>query len=125
MKLKLSIIIVLLTFSSVTIAQETNAPTFGKGLFNLVGKDSTWTMDVAARMQFLTTANFEDGTNPETNFLVRRARLKFGGFAFSPKLKYKLELGLSNRDISGASEYTSNSPGYILDAVIKYNFAKI
>ncbi|WP_372745385.1 porin [Lutibacter sp.] len=124
MKLKLSLIIVLLTFSLVTIAQETNAPTFGKGLFNLVGKDSTWTMNVAARMQFLTTANFEDGTNPETNFLVRRARLKFGGFAFSPKLKYKLELGLSNRDISGASVYTSNSPGYILDAVIKYNFAK-
>jgi len=23
-------------------AQEPNAPAFGKGLFNLVGKDSTW-----------------------------------------------------------------------------------
>jgi hypothetical protein len=53
---------------------------------------------------------------------VRRARLKFNGFAFTPKLKYKLELGLSNRDISGASEYTSNAPRYILDAVIKWNF---
>tara|TARA_R110001583_G_scaffold84473_1_gene222133 strand:- start:149 stop:1333 length:1185 start_codon:yes stop_codon:yes gene_type:complete len=105
-------------------AQETNAPKFGKGLFNLVGQDSTWTMKVATRMQFLAIGNFQDGESGESNFLVRRARLKFDGFAFSPKLKYKLELGLSNRDISGASQFTSNAPRYILDAVIKYNFAK-
>ncbi len=35
-----------------------------------------------------------------------------------------MELGLSNRDISGASEFTSNAPRYILDAVIKYNFSE-
>ncbi len=124
MKLKLSLTLLLMSFSLFTMAQETNAPKFGKGLFNLVGQDSTWTMKVAARMQFLAIANFEDGESTESNFLVRRARLKFNGYAFSPKLKYKLELGLSNRDISGASEFTSNSPRYILDAVIKYNFAK-
>ncbi|WP_372768980.1 porin [Lutibacter sp.] len=124
MKLKLSLTVLLMSFSLFTMAQETNAPKFGKGLFNLVGQDSTWTMNVAARMQFLATANFQEGESGESNFLVRRARLKFGGYAFSPKLKYKLELGLSNRDISGASEYTSNAPRYILDAVIKYNFAK-
>jgi hypothetical protein len=56
--------------------------------------------------------------------LVRRARLKFGGFAYSPKLQYKIELGLTNRDISGASQFTSNAPRYILDAVIKWNFYK-
>jgi len=103
-------------------AQETAAPKFGKGLFNLVGQDSSWTMKIGARMQFLTIANWEDGATNESNFLVRRARLKFGGYAFTPKLKYKLELGLSNRDISGASKFTSNSPRYILDAVIKWNF---
>ena len=114
----------MIAFLSVN-AQETNAPKFGKGLFNLVGKDSTWTMNIGARMQFLGTAQWdaEDGlSNPEQNVLVRRARLKFNGFAFSPKLKYKLELGLSNRDISGASEFTSNAPRYILDAVLKWNF---
>ena len=63
-----------------------------------------------------------ENSKNESNLLVRRARLKFDGFAFSPKLTYKLELGLSNRDISGASVYTSNSPRYILDAVIKWNF---
>ena len=55
--------------------------------------------------------------------LIRRSRLKFDGFAFSPKLKYKVELGLSNRDQSGASHYTHESPRYILDAVLKWNFS--
>jgi hypothetical protein len=109
-------------------AQQTNAPKFGKGLFNLIGKDSTWSMNIGARMQFLTTAQWDsnsDGlSNPSSSFLVRRARLKFNGFAFSTKLKYKLELGLSNRDIGGASEFTNNAPRYILDAVIKWNFHK-
>lgn len=126
MKFKATLItLFLFTFISMR-AQETNAPQFGKGLFNLVGKDSTYTMKVGARMQFLAIGEWQsdDGSlvNPESNFLVRRARLKFEGFAFSPKLKYKLELGLSNRDISGASQFTSNAPRYILDAVIKWNF---
>lgn len=123
MKLKLSLIVLLMSLSISVMAQETNAPKFGKGLFNLVGQDSTWTMKIGTRMQFLAITNLEDGSSPESNFLVRRARLKFDGYAFSPKLKYKMELGLSNRDISGASEFTSNAPRYILDAVIKYNFA--
>lgn len=104
-------------------SQEVKSPKFGKGLFNLVGQDSSWTMKIGARMQFLAISNWEDGQNNESNFLVRRARLKFDGYAFTPKLKYKLELGLSNRDISGASPFTSNAPRYILDAVMKWNFA--
>lgn len=109
-------------------AQETEAPKFGKGILNLVGKDSTWSMKVAARMQFLTVIDWDnqDGNyiDPQSEFTVRRARLKFEGFAYSPKLEYKLELGLSNDDISGASVYTSNAPRYILDAVVKWHFAK-
>jgi hypothetical protein len=81
-------------------------------------------MKIGVRMQILAIANWEDGKSNETNFLVRRARLKFDGYAFTPKIKYKLELGLSNRDISGASQFTSNAPRYILDAVVKWNFYK-
>jgi hypothetical protein len=81
-------------------------------------------MKFAARMQLLATSNWENGVENQTNFLIRRARLKFDGYAFSPKLEYKIELGLSNSDISGASEYTNNAPRYILDAVIKWNFYK-
>jgi phosphate-selective porin OprO/OprP len=109
-----------------TNAQETNAPKFGKGLLNLVGQDSTWTMRVGLRFQTLATSSWaaENGlSNPSSSMLIRRSRLKFDGFAFSPKLKYKVELGLSNRDQSGGSIHTSNTPRYILDAVLKWNFS--
>ncbi len=113
---------------SYTHAQLTKAPKFGKGILNLEGKDSSWSMNMAARMQFLAIAEWDsnkDGLyNPTSSMLVRRARLKFKGFAFSPKLTYKMELGLSNRDISGASEHTGNAPRYIYDALIKWNFYK-
>ena len=126
MKLKATLTALSLFALCCANAQETNAPQFGKGLFNLVGKDSSYTMKIATRMQFLAISNWEseDGNliNPESNFLIRRARLKFDGFAYSPKLKYKLELGLSNRDISGASEFNRNTPRYILDAVVMWNF---
>lgn len=108
--------------------QKHESPSFGKGLFNLIGKDSTWSMKIAARMQFLSTNSWDinngNYAKGESSFLVRRARLKFNGFAYSPKLTYKIELGLSNKDIGGASEYTNNAPRYILDAVIKWNFYK-
>ena len=117
----------ILSISFLSFSQEDNAPEFGKGLFNLVGKDSTWSMKIATRMQFLSIASWNEGAegglvDPEQNFLVRRARLKFNGFVYTPKLKYKLELGLSNKDISGASEFTNNAPRYILDAVVMWSF---
>ena len=109
-----------------TNAQETNAPKFGKGLFNLMGQDSTWSMKIGLRFQSLATSKWDVNnglSNPESSMLIRRSRLKFDGFAFSPKLKYKVELGLSNRDQSGASIYTSNASRQILDAVLKWNFS--
>jgi phosphate-selective porin OprO and OprP len=107
--------------------QDITENKFGKGLVNVVAKDSSYSANFAVRMQNLFTSGWdiseEDGFGTgETNFLVRRARLKFQGFAYSPKLTYKVELGLSNRDISGASVYTGNAPRYILDAVVRWNF---
>lgn len=120
------LIVTCLLCSSV-YAQETSPPAFGKGIFNLIGKDSTWSMHIAARMQFLSTASWQKGdhgdlVDPESSFMVRRARLKFDGFAYTPKLQYKLELGLSNSDISGTSEFTGDAPRYILDGVVMWNF---
>ncbi len=126
MKTYLTTAVFLVLFIKTLSAQESNAPKFGKGLFDLKGKDNSWSMNIGARMQFLGTSTWSSNgsglSDQETSMLVRRARLKFSGFAFSPKLKYKIELGLSNRDISGASVYTSNAPRYILDAVLKWNF---
>jgi hypothetical protein len=126
MKFNYLLICATLLICSNLSSQETSAPKFGKGLFNLIGKDSSFSMNVSARMQMLGTSNWDVNnglSNPTSNLLVRRARLKFSGFAYSPKLKYKLELGLSNRDIGKASSFTNEAPKYILDAVVKWNFS--
>ena len=126
MKFNYLVICATLFICSNLSSQETSAPKFGKGLFNLIGKDSSFSMNVSARMQMLGTSNWDVNNglyNPTSNLLVRRARLKFSGFAYSPKLKYKLELGLSNRDIGKASSFTNEAPKYILDAVVKWNFS--
>lgn len=128
MRLKVTAVVLLLVIGCSIFAQETPAPKFGKGIFNLVGKDSSWTMKIGARAQILALGTWDvsnsEVSNAYSNFLVRRARLKFAGFALTPKLEYKIELGLSNRDIAGASIYTSNAPRYIYDAVIKWHFYK-
>ena len=107
-------------------AQEISDTKFGNGMINFIAKDSSFSVKFAPRVQSRYQSewsyNGEDYDPVDINFSVRRARLKFGGFAFSPKLKYKIELGLSNRDISGANIYNRNTPRYILDAVVMWNF---
>ncbi|MEK9750208.1 MAG: porin [Flavobacteriaceae bacterium] len=111
-------------------AQERNltTPSFGKGLLNYTASDSTFSAQVSARIQsrFNSTWNYDnnDYGNAEYNFIIRRARLKFDGWAYSPRLKYKIELGLSNRDLGGINSFTNNAPNQILDAVIMWSFSK-
>ncbi len=126
--MKKYLFLVVLTAGVSVSSQDVVNTKFGKGLINVIAKDSSFSLKFDTRFQFLSTNRWDNnGSNygkPLSDILIRRARLKFGGFAYTPKLKYKIELGLSNRDISGASIYTSNAPRYILDAVIKWNFYK-
>jgi len=119
-------LILCVIFSSFLKAQEVSDTKFGKGMINFIAKDSSFSVKFAPRIQSRYQGQWdydgEEYDEANLNFIVRRARLKFGGFAFTPKLKYKMELGLSNRDISGASTYNKNTPRYILDAVIMWNF---
>ncbi|MBL7471863.1 porin [Robertkochia sediminum] len=119
-------VMMLLMTSAAVQAQEVTAPKFGKGLLNIVGQDSTWSMNFSARVQLLSSTVWTDneGTfqDPRTNTLIRRSRLKFKGHLYSPKITYKMEFGLSNRDMGGVSPFTNNTPRFIMDAVIKYNF---
>lgn len=125
------IIYLLMAFLSYTNiqAQTTVDHTFGKGILNVVAADSSWGMKFAARFQTLFIGDFslndqEEIQNASSNFLIRRSRLKFDGFIYHPSLTYKLELGLSNRDIGGAIPETNNSSRVIFDAVLKWNFYK-
>ena len=112
-----------LTSINLLFSQQISDTKFGKGMINFVAKDSSFSVKFAPRFQTRYQSQWDhddyEYAPAEYNFLVRRARLKFDGFAFSPKLVYKIELGLSNRDISGANMYKRNTPRYILDAVLK------
>ena len=46
--------------------------------------------------------------------------MKFEGVAINPKFKYKVELGLTNRDHGSPIPQTNNSARMILDAVVQY-----
>ncbi len=105
---------------------------FGKGL-NIQGQDSTFYLKLGFRFQNLIVADWDLADEAmgftagnDVNAFVRRSRLKFDGWAFTPKLKYKLELSLSNRDNGGGGnkDEFGNAANTILDAHVTYNFYK-
>ncbi len=128
----------LMTFATVfttcfltSLHAQIKMPSFGKGL-QILAQDSTIYLRVGARFQSLMVNQwdleddqFSNLGNHETSFLIRRSRLKFDGWAVTPKLKYKLELALSNRDNGGGNSATfNNAANIILDAVVEWNFYK-
>ena len=100
---------------------------FGKGL-QVTAADSSMHFKMGFRMQSLYSASkdLSSDTDWKQNFFVRRARLKFDGWAVSPKLVYKVELALSNKDLKSSSDYeeTSEAPKIILDAALKWKAHK-
>jgi phosphate-selective porin OprO/OprP len=104
---------------------------FGKG-FKYTNRDSSFSIKIAFRFQSLfinewSVRNDDFGyvEDHESAFLIRRSRLKFDGYALNPKLTYKLELGLSNRDIQNTDESAfGNASNVILDAYFNWNFYK-
>jgi len=121
---KSSIIATALLFSiSASFAQDISNNTFGKGI-KMVAKDSSMSMKFGLRFSTLYEGFYEpESKDYVDNLLIRRFRLKFDGFVYSPKLVYKVEVGVSNRDIGGVDANTSGAARLILDAVLKWNFA--
>ena len=132
-KYAVSLIFILsLCLFSISLQAQINPAKFGKG-FTINGKDSTFQLKIGFRFQNLITADWslEDldagfTSDRDFNAIVRRSRLKFDGWAYTPKLKYKLELALSNRDNGGGgnSAEFNNAANIILDAHLTYNFYK-
>lgn len=98
---------------------------FGKGV-NFMAKDSSMSLKLGARFQSLFVAEkpLVGGTAVEKELMVRRFRIKMDGFAFTPRLEYKIELALSNRDNSPVIKEGANAANIVLDAVLKYQLAK-
>ncbi|NMM47429.1 porin [Marinigracilibium pacificum] len=106
-------------------SQKLNKDTYGKG-HNIVANDSSFALNFEARFQslYVGVQNRDQNTYSD-QFLIRRARLKFKGFVYNPRLTYKFELALSNRDIrSGGIPQSGNTANIVLDAVVKYKLTK-
>lgn len=94
-------------------AQNKVVDKFGKGI-SILGKDSTFFIKANTRIQnrydYEYTGNNTSTPEQADRAYVRRARIKFSGFAWSTKLTYKIEHDVLN--------------GETYDAVVKYNFYK-
>lgn len=108
------------------------APKFGNGI-RITAQDSSFYMKVGLRFQTLFVSswnlpedNISNSTDHSSTFSTRRSRLKFDGWAINPRLKYKCELALSNRDNGGGGDnpFFNRGANIILDASMSYNFYK-
>ena len=94
---------------------------FGKGLRFYAPNDNFY-FKFEARIQALFQGDYDLAGGKgafDALFSIRRARLKFSGDLLKKRIEYKMELGLSNRDIQvtgGGSDYAN----IILDAYIRF-----
>lgn len=93
--------------------------TFSKGL-GIAPPDSAFSVNFRFRMQNRVAFKREDN-DTEVEARVRRLRLKFNGFVYSPKLTYAIELFFSRGDIDFESLLFPNVVG---DAWVQYAFSK-
>lgn len=106
-----------------TQAQVVSENKFGKGI-RMLAADSSFSMKFSVRIQSLYQGDLNLATNEYVDgFQIRRSRLKFDGFAYSPKVTYKIELAIANTDIrSGAVPQSGNTSNIVLDAYVTWNF---
>ena len=117
-----------LLFFNAVLAQDKTLNKFGKGI-QIIAADSSFSMKFSTRIQTLFVAeagltDSVDWSDIGTSTQIRRARLKFDGFAYSKKVQYKIELGLTNSDIGNPVAQGSNASNIMLDAIVDWNFYK-
>ncbi|SFT81839.1 Phosphate-selective porin O and P [Lishizhenia tianjinensis] len=124
-----SVLLAVIVLISATLHAQVEVGEFGKGI-NVTGKNESFSMNLGFRFQTLMTTDWTvnnddfgqiDGFTP--NLLIRRSRIKMKGHVYSPKLTYKVELALSDRDIAVGDEPLLDTR-IVLDAVFKWNFYK-
>lgn len=92
----------------------------------MVAKDSLFSMRFQFRMQnraAMMTRSDKDFSAESYEFRVRRLRLKFEGFVYSPKLTYKVQLSFSRGDMDWDGSQASainTSVNVVRDAVVYY-----
>ncbi len=128
-KFRFSGFALLFSFPLLSFSQEISKNKFGNGIINSVAADSSWSAKLGVRIQSLYagewTMNDTAGiTTGNSEFSLRRARLKIEGFAYHPKFTYKFELGFSNREIAVQNTQNKTNQSHLLEAVVRWNFYK-
>ena len=89
----------------------------GKGI-SFEPKNKSYKMTMRFRMQNMASASFDDNfSHTETEARVKRLRLRFDGYIFSPKLLYSIQLGFSPYD---AEVIPNGNVNIIRDAMVFY-----
>lgn len=124
MKIKLLTTLVFFIITQNIVLSQPENVDHGKGL-KYMSKDSSYSIKFNTRFQSLYEAKIDTETDDWSDkLMIRRYRLKFGGFLYNPKFEYKIELSLSNRDQKVAAKNTNDGANIVLDAVLKWHFAK-
>jgi phosphate-selective porin OprO and OprP len=107
----IKLLVMLMAMVTASNAQNIVSSKFGKGI-KIKAEDESFSMKFSTRIQNRYEGAFDLGetqTDYSDKIYLRRARLKFDGYAFSPKLVYKIEFDAVN--------------GFILDAAVKWKIA--
>lgn len=117
--------IILISLVTVSSFAQISFPTAEKGL-SFKSDDEKILMNFSFRVQGLFTYENQEGADPEDagmQAMIRRMRLKSKGYIYDPKFEYKLELALSQRDMSSSKDYeqVGSASKVVLDAVMKYH----
>lgn len=123
MKKHLPLALLLLLTGSNLQAQQVISPspyfTYGKGL-GITSPDSLFSMNIRFRIQnrfAFKTASEKDLSISEVEARVRRLRLRFDGFIYTPRLSYVIQLGFSRGDMDFED---TGYPNVIRDAMVLY-----
>lgn len=113
-------------------AVQAQTPEAAPSLFNfnrgvgVVTSDSAFSLNMRFRMQSRALYNSISDTDlgvSQYEMRVRRLRLRFEGFMYSPKLTYNIQLSFSRGDMDWSLNENSNintSPNVLRDAVVYY-----
>ena len=129
MKIYTLLLALLLACPITTMAQSPDGEpplfNFKRGV-GLVTPDSSFSINMRFRVQSRAMYNSiakDDFGVSEYEMRVRRLRLRFEGFMYSPKLTYNIQLSFSRGDMDwnmGDQSNINNSPNVVRDAVVYY-----
>lgn len=90
--------------------------TYGNGLC-ITSPDSLFELNFRFRMQNRASFGVADGSVTDVEARVRRLRLRFDGYVYSPKIAYAIQLSFATEDMG---DFTGKVPNIIRDAVVYY-----